>query len=71
MIAPESIDLASLPTLALSERKRLPNVAACYLVLEGEKVLYIGQSKNLAFRWNTNHKKLKYLMAKGSDIKIA
>lgn len=43
-IDPKSLDVAALPSLALNERKRLPNCAACYLVIEGETVIYVGQS---------------------------
>ena len=38
------INVSSLPLVALAERKRLPNCAACYLVLEGEPVIYVGRS---------------------------
>lgn len=40
---PSEINVSSLPLLALAERKRLPN-AACYLVLEGDPVIYVGRS---------------------------
>lgn len=39
LIVPESIDIASLPSLVLAERKQLLNCAACYLVLKGETVV--------------------------------
>lgn len=37
VIAPESINIAELPSLALADRQLLPNGPACYLVLEGQE----------------------------------
>lgn len=71
LIVPESIDIASLPSLVLAERKQLPNCAACYLVLEGETVVYVGRSANLRLRWRNYHQKLRHLKNRGTKIKIA
>lgn len=38
VISPEFLDIDSLPSVALVERKQLPSCAAWYLVLEGETV---------------------------------
>lgn len=69
MIAPEFIDIAKLPSLSLTDRKRLPSVAACYLVLQKETVIYIGRTKNILNRWRGHQllSKIKSL----PDIRIA
>lgn len=72
VIALEQIEIATLPFLPLlSERRRLPNVAACYLVLEGETVIYVGRSKNLYSRWRNYHQKGKDLRSRSTQLKIA
>lgn len=70
LVEPESIDLATLPSIELTERKQLPNIAACYLVMEKESVIYIGKSTNLVIRW-LSHNRLKEIKLRGTDIKIA
>ncbi len=69
-IAPESINLAALPSLTLANRKQLPNIATCYLVLDGETVVYVGRSNNLVLRW-LGHHKLKQLKSRETEVKIA
>lgn len=64
-----SIDIAKLSSLPLADRKRLPKCAACYLVLEGEQVVYIGQAKNLLVRWQS-HNKLKCFQERKDEIKV-
>lgn len=64
------INPLALPSLAISERKKLPNIAACYLVLENENVIYVGQSTNLVLRW-LNHHKFKKFNERAKDIRIA
>lgn len=51
-----AIDPLTLPSLPLGERSRLPNCPAIYFVLNGTRVLYIGQTINLAQRWLTHHR---------------
>ncbi len=61
------IDPLTLPSLPLNERSllrccaiaQLPSCPAIYFVMQGERVLYIGQTINLAQRWAT-HNRLKW-----------
>lgn len=50
-ITRESINLAALPSLPLTQWRRLPNCAAVYFALDGENVVYIGQTLSLVLRW--------------------
>ncbi len=50
------IDLIALPSLALDERRDLPDMAAIYFVLAGDTVLYVGQSISLQQRWVAHHR---------------
>lgn len=50
------IDPLTLPSLPLQERRSLPNCPAIYFVLEGDCVLYVGRSINLAQRWLSHHR---------------
>lgn len=70
MIAPESIDLRSLPCLSLEDRANLPDVAAIYFAVDSfDEVLYIGRSVSLLRRW-TGHHRLSQLVNIG-QVKIA
>lgn len=60
----------TLPSILLSDRKRLPSCACIYFVIEDQTILYIGRSKNLANRWIAHHK-LNELLLRKSEIKIA
>ncbi|MBD2683227.1 MULTISPECIES: ribbon-helix-helix protein, CopG family [Nostoc] len=56
-----------LPALPLSDRKKLPEVSAIYLVWSAEgKLLYIGRTVNLKNRW-LNHHRLQDLALMGVD----
>jgi len=71
MITPESIDITKLSSLSLADKRYLPTFAACYLVVEEGRVIYVGQSGNLRSRWRNYHPKLKPLRNRGTEIKIA
>jgi predicted GIY-YIG superfamily endonuclease len=64
------IDPLALPSLPLGERSHLPNCPAIYFVMQGEHVLYIGKTINLAQRW-VDHHKWNQLIALGTPVKIA
>jgi hypothetical protein len=65
----EKIDILSLPSLPVSNRKDLPNVAAIYLIATlDDKILYIGETEHLVIRLS-NHSKLK-LEASHPNLKI-
>lgn len=67
---PQKLSLPDLPSLALRERARLPNIPAIYFVLDSQqRVLYIGRSKALCVRWLC-HGKLDVLSAH-EDVHIA
>lgn len=55
-IAPETIDIAALPSLELENRKQFPACSCIYLACSGEQILYIGKSRNLAQRWAGHHR---------------
>ncbi len=50
------INPLTLPSLHLSERRSLPRCKAIYFVIDGDIVLYIGQTVNLAQRWANHHR---------------
>lgn len=51
-------------------REELPETAAVYLVLDGERVLYVGATKDLMQRWKVHHR-LKQFKAIAVSPKIA
>ena len=51
-----SIDPLTLPSLPLLERSHLSYCPAIYFVMQGECVLYIGKTINLAQRWANNNR---------------
>lgn len=51
------LNLLQLPSVPLSERKQLPECAAIYFAIDAKnRVLYIGQAKNLLARWRHHHR---------------
>lgn len=57
MIAPESLDIAALPSLPLSDRKQFPLTACIYFCLDEKgAVQYIGRTGNLNQRWSSHHR---------------
>lgn len=65
----------SLSSLPLSKREMLPTTSAVYFVLEGDsvtncRVLYVGQSSNLARRWK-NHSLWKVFKPGEGNFRIA
>ncbi|MEO0844027.1 MAG: GIY-YIG nuclease family protein [Cyanobacteria bacterium J06643_5] len=64
------INPLTLPSLSLNERKQLPSCSAIYFVMQGDCVLYIGQTINLAQRWAT-HNRLKQFAKMVGDIRVA
>ena len=64
------INPLTLPSLPLSERKHLPSCPAIYFVMQDDRVLYIGQTTNLAQRWAT-HNRLKQFAKMVGDIRVA
>lgn len=70
MIAPNSIDLKTLPALPLSRRKELPQTAGIYFAIDaGGVVQYIGQSINLRQRWLQHHRQTALTFV--HDVRIA
>jgi len=45
------VKLSLLPSLSFRDRKRLPNCAAVYVVMDGQRVVYVGSTKCLLKRW--------------------
>jgi predicted DNA-binding protein len=70
MINPETIELSSLPSLSLLQRKDLPEVSGIYFVINNQGVIqYIGKSINLKQRWQQHHRLSQ--LEELPDIKIA
>ena len=62
-------DIASLPSLALEERKTLPTLPAVYFVYAATgAVLYVGSSKNLRGRWLLHHRQHQFEETQGVRI---
>lgn len=59
MINLETLDLSSLPSLPLSDRKQLPAIPCIYFAMSSGTVQYIGMSKNLQQRWSNHHQLCK------------
>jgi hypothetical protein len=70
MINPQSLDLSTLPCLALEEKSNLPSQSAIYFAIDFQgNIQYIGRSVNLRQRWTAHHK-FSELHEMG-DIRIA
>lgn len=55
------IDLTTLPSLPLHERRRLPNCSAVYFVTDIKGVVvYVGSSKSLTLRWLQHDKYIAF-----------
>ena len=63
------INPLTLPSLPLSERKQLPSCSAIYFVMQGDCVLYIGKTINLAQRLAAHNRKKQF--ASRGVIRIA
>lgn len=66
----KSLDVSTLPSLSLSQKRELPEVPAIYFCIsETEEILYIGRTKNLSNRWIAHH---RYSELKGiKKVKLA
>ena len=63
-VNPETLDLKSLPSVALESRSKLPEQSAIYFAIDSlGNIQYIGQTANLKQRWIGHHrfKQLKSL----------
>lgn len=56
--------------LEFENKSLLPKIPAIYFVLEGEEIIYIGQTKDLCHRWQSHHL-LKEFKELSSNISIA
>lgn len=57
MIEPSAINPFTLPSVALSQRKLLPECIAIYFAIDANnKIQYIGQTSNLRMRWTSHHR---------------
>lgn len=65
MINPSDINLSSLPSVPLADRKSLPVTPAIYFAMQGDSVQYIGKSVNPQQRWvnERHHCYLRLLLA--------
>jgi hypothetical protein len=60
--------IKGLPSVEIEKRKTLPNAEAVYVVWALDKILYIGQTKDLCRRFNNHHRLVEFL---NCDAKIA
>lgn len=65
-----TVNPLTLPSLPLLDRRNLPDCPAVYFVLNGERILYIGKSVNLAQRWAAHHH-WSLLSKLDADVRIA
>lgn len=71
-IAPESIDVATLPSTKFGVWYKLPEIAAIYFCLDSKgQVLYIGQSINLKYRWSIGSHDKRADCAELGAVKLA
>lgn len=55
-----NFNIGELPYVTLSERQQLPDCAAVYFVIDvNDRILYVGQAKNLLARWKNHHRLYK------------
>lgn len=68
---PTSIDPLTLPSLPLTNHRKLPNCPAIYFVLDdSETVLYIGRTGNLQQRWIAHHRWSQFANFSG-NVRVA
>jgi hypothetical protein len=53
---PPASVLAHLPRLPITEIKALPPITGIYFVITDDRVMYIGQTRNLVRRWANHHR---------------
>ncbi|MEH2167448.1 MAG: GIY-YIG nuclease family protein [Nostoc sp.] len=51
-----NIDVHTLLSLALVNLSQLPKCSCIYFVIQDSRIIYIGQTTNLADRWTGHHK---------------
>ncbi len=69
-LAPESFDFASLPSLLLADKAKLPSCAGVYFALSSHgRVLYIGRSINIQERLRSHHR--LHVLKAFKNVKIA
>lgn len=57
MINPETVTPSSLPSVRLSNRKRLPQRPGIYFAIDSQGIVqYIGKSENIYARWKNHHR---------------
>ena len=56
-ITPEQLNLLSLPSIPLEERKGLPACSGIYFAIDSAgEIQYIGRSNNIRQRWSQHHR---------------
>lgn len=68
-----SINPLKLPSVHLSELKKLPDCTAIYFAIDSEnRILYVGQAANLALRWRNHHRQYQLEeIDKTSTVRVA
>jgi len=57
MINPSKIQLSSLPSVALEDRSRLPQLSGIYFAIDSQSMVqYIGRSSDIRLRWSDHHR---------------
>jgi excinuclease UvrABC nuclease subunit len=60
MINLKNLDLSTLPSLPLKDRKSLPLTSCVYFAIANGIVQYIGRSANLRGRWSAHHRRNEF-----------
>lgn len=58
-------------TITWGNFHELPSESGVYIVCDGERILYVGQSKNMRRRWTRHHRKQQINNLQSDNIKIA
>jgi hypothetical protein len=62
MISPSAIDPLQLPSVALTDRKQLPQIPCIYFAIDPDNVVqYIGRSVNPRQRWQNHHRQAQLI----------
>jgi hypothetical protein len=62
MISPSTIDPLALPSVAISEKKQLPESPCIYFAIDScDQIQYIGRSVNPRQRWQNHHRQAQLI----------
>lgn len=68
MIEPSKIQVSELPSVALEDKKQLPQSAVIYFAIANQSIQYIGKSVDARNRWRNHHRYHQLLEMGGARI---